>query len=155
MAWIPMTIILNNTEKYIDLKTKDRHQLKFDDKNKKIDLKTQDGHQISMDDSGKKVTIISTGSLNAKSSKNGSSEKININGGEITLTGATKITLKVGGSKIVVSSTGVDISGTQVNVKANATAKMEGSMVDVKGKATVNVQCSGMTKIAGSLLKLN
>ncbi|MDV3348212.1 type IV secretion protein Rhs [Leptolyngbyaceae cyanobacterium CCMR0082] len=145
----------NDTDKYIDLKTKDGHELKFDDKNKKIELKTKNGHQISMDDNGKKVDIISTGSLNAKSGTSGNSEKININGGEITLTGATKITLKVGGSKIVVSSTGVDISGTQVNIKANATAKMEGSMVDVKGKATVNVQCSGMTKVAGSLLKLN
>ena len=146
---------LNDTEKYAELKTKDGHQLKFDDKNKKIDLTTKGGHQISMDDSGKKVDIISTGSLNAKSGKSGKSEKININGGEITLTGATKITLKVGGSKIILSNTGVDISGTQVNVKANATAKLEGSMVDVKGNATVNVQCSGMTKVAGSLLKLN
>lgn len=146
---------LNDTEKYAELKTKEGHQLRLDDKEKKVELKTKGGHQISMDDGGKKVDIVSTGSLTTKSGKSGKSEKININGGEITLTGATKITLKVGSSKIVLSNTGVDISGTQVNVKANATAKVEGSMVDVKGKATVNVQCTGMTKVAGSLLKLN
>ncbi|MBE9079829.1 VgrG-related protein [Romeria aff. gracilis LEGE 07310] len=146
---------LSDTDQYAELKTKDGHQLRLDDKAKKIELKTKDGHQISMEDGGKKVDIISTGSLNAKSGKTGSSDKVNINGGEITLTGATKITLKVGGSKIVLSPTGIDISGTQVNIKASATAKLEGTIVDVKGSATVNVQSSGMTKVAGSLLKLN
>ena len=146
---------LNDTDKYAELKTKDGHQLTLDDKNKKIELKTKGGHQIAMDDSGKKVDIISTGSLNAKSGKSGKSDKIAINGGEITLTGATKITLTVGSNKLEISNAGVNITGAQVNIKANATAKLEGSMVDVKGQATVNVTSTGMTKVAGSLLKLN
>ncbi|MBT9314502.1 VgrG-related protein [Leptothoe spongobia] len=145
----------NDTDKYIELKTKDSHQLKLDDKNKKIDLKTKGGHQITMDDGGKKVNIISTGSLNAKSGTSGNSEKININGGEITLTGTTKITLKVGSNTIVLSSSGIDITGTQLNMKANASAKLQGAMVDVKGQGSVNVQSTGMTKVAGSILKLN
>ncbi|MEL7511740.1 MAG: type IV secretion protein Rhs, partial [Cyanobacteria bacterium J06554_3] len=112
-------------------------------------------HEDFMDDNGKKVNIISTGSLNAKSGKSGKSEKINIDGGDITLTGATKITLKVGSNKLVISNTGIAITGTKVDIKANTSAKLEGAMVDVKGQATVNVQSTGMTKVAGSLLKLN
>ncbi|MEL6353692.1 MAG: VgrG-related protein [Cyanobacteria bacterium J06627_28] len=148
-------IHLNDTEKYVELKTKDGHQLRFDDQAKNIKLKTKNGHEILMDDNGKKVNIISTGSLNAKSGKSGKSEKINIDGGDITLTGATKITLKVGSNKLVISNTGIAITGTKVDIKANTSAKLEGAMVDVKGQTTVNVQSTGMTKVAGSLLKLN
>ena len=145
----------NDTDRYIELKTKDSHQLKLDDKNKKIDLKTKGGHQITLDDGGKKVNIISTGSLNAKSGTSGNSEKININGGEITLTGVTKITLKVGSNTVVLSNSGIDITGTQLTMKASASAKLQGTVVDIKGQGSVNVQSTGMTKVAGSILKLN
>ncbi|MEO0755748.1 MAG: VgrG-related protein [Cyanobacteria bacterium J06648_16] len=148
-------LTFNDTEKFIELKNKEGHQLKLDQKNKKVELKTKNGHQITMDDDGKKVDVVSTGSLNAKSGKNGKSEKININGGEITLTGATKITLKVGGNSVVISSTGVTISGTQVNITGKATAKLESKLVNVKGTASVGVECSGITKVSGSVLKLN
>ncbi|EDX83319.1 conserved hypothetical protein [Synechococcus sp. PCC 7335] len=146
---------LNDTDKYTELKTIDGHQLRLDDKEKKIQLKTKNGHEIVMDDGGKKVDIISTGSLNAKSGKGGKTEKINVDGGEITLTGTTKITLKVGQSSIVLSNTGIDISAAQVNVKAKMTAKVEGTMVDVKGTGPVNVQSNGITKVAGNIVKIN
>lgn len=145
----------NDTDQYTELKTKDGHELKFDDKDKKINVKTKGGHQIVMDDSDKTVEIISTGSLSAKSGTSGKSEKITINGGEIALTGATKITLTVGSNKIELSNSGINISGTQLNLKATASAKLEGAMVDVKGQGNVNVQSTGITKVAGSMLKLN
>lgn len=158
---------LNETEQFAELKTKSGHQLKLDDKGKKIELKTKGGHQISMEDNGKKINIASTGTLNAKSA---STDKVNIDGGEITLTGSTKITLKVGGSKITLSATGIDIAGPQIAIKADATAKLEGAvveakgtasaklegaMVDVKGSGMLNVQCTGITSVQGSVLKLN
>ena len=146
-------IYLNDTDKYIEISTKEGHKVKLDDKEGEANVTTKDGHGLSMSDKAKIVKLLTKGGRKLMmSDKN---RKVDIEGGEITLTGATKITLKVGSNKIVLSSSGIEISGTQVNVKANAKASVEGSMVDVKGKATVNVQCSGMTKVAGSLLKLN
>jgi len=139
---------INDTDKFSELKTVGGHYLLLDDKNKKVELKTSGGHQVLMDDSGKKVNIISTGTLNAKSGKTGTSDKVNINGGEITLTGTTKITLKVGASTITLSNTGVDIKGAQINVKATAVANLEGT-------ASTNVKSTGMTNISGAMVKVN
>lgn len=148
-------LCLDDQEQYAELKTKDGHKLRLDEKNKKIEFETTGGHQILLDDQGSKVNIISTGDINTKSGKNGKSKKINIEAGEITLSATQKITLKVGNSKIVVSQSGVEISGTQAIIKATGPAKLQGAMVDVKGSGTVNVQSSGMTNIRGSILKLN
>lgn len=146
-------IYLNDTDQYIEISTKEGHKVILDDKAGEANVTTKDGHGLSMSDKAKIVKLLTKGGRKLMmSDKN---RKVDIEGGEITLTGATKITLKVGSNKIVLSTAGIEISGTQVNVKANATATVEGSMVDVKGKATVNVQSSGMTKVVGSLLKLN
>ena len=148
-------LTFNDTEQFIELKNKDGHQLKLDQKNKKVELKTKNGHQIVMDDSGKKVDIISADDLNAKSGSNGKSKKVAVDGSEIALTGSSNITLKVGSNKIVLSTSGITISGTQVSIKGSGSAKLQGATVDVKGTGTVNVQSSGMTKVAGSIVKLN
>lgn len=146
---------LDDKEQYAELKTKDGHKLRLDDKSKSIELKTKGGHQILLNDQGSKIDIISTGDINTKSGKNGKSKKINIDAGEITLSAAQKITLKVGASKIVLSQAGVEISGTQTTIKASGPVKVQGAMVDIKGSGTVNVQSSGMTNVRGSILKLN
>lgn len=146
---------LDDREQYAELKTKNGHKLRLDDKNNKIELNTKGGHQVLLNDQGSKIDIISTGDINTKSGKNGKSKKINIEAGEITLNATQKITLKVGASKIVVSQSGIEISGTQTTMKASGPAKVEGAMIDIKGSGTVNVQSSGMTNVRGSILKLN
>ncbi|MEO0455327.1 MAG: VgrG-related protein [Cyanobacteria bacterium P01_A01_bin.114] len=149
-------IHLNDTEKYVEITSKEGHKLRLDDKAGETTLTTKDGHGFSLSDKAKLAKLTMKGIAKAcKFLMDHNKKKVDIEAGEITLTGTTKITLKVGGNQIVLSNTGIDITGTQVNVKANATAKVEGSMVDVKGNATVNVQCTGITKVAGSLLKLN
>lgn len=145
----------NDTEKYIEFKNSEGHQIRLDEKNKKFEIKTKIKQKITMDDSSKKVDIVSSGDLSIKSGGNGKSKKISIDGGEIALTGTTNITLKVGSNKIVISTSGIVISGTQVSIKGTGSAKLEGATVDVKGTGTVNVQSNGMTKVAGSILKLN
>ncbi|MEM9807433.1 MAG: VgrG-related protein [Cyanobacteria bacterium P01_D01_bin.56] len=146
-------IHLNDTDQYIEIKSKDGHKVRLDDKKGEATMTSKDGHGLTMKDKAKILQLLTK--AGHKLLMNDKSRKIDMEGGEITLTGKTKITLKVGSNKIEISNSGIAISGTQVTVKANAKASVEGSMVDVKGQATVNVQSSGMTKVAGSLLKLN
>lgn len=153
---------INDTEQFAELRTTGGHTLLIDDKNKKAKIETSGGHHILMDDGGKTVDIISTGGLNAKSGTSGSSEKIAINGGEISLTATSKIVLTVGASSITLSNTGIDIAGAQINVKATAVANVEGATANIKGTAAnnisgaiVNVSGSAATNVSGAIVKIN
>ena len=139
---------LNDSDKFVQVKTKSGHIVLLDEKNKKIEVKTEGGHQVLMDDGGSgKVDVISTGDLNLKSGKSGSSKKISLKAGQIELSATTKITLKVGGSKVELSNTGVTVQGTQATMKGTAQAKVQG--------ATVNIQGSTITQVKGGIVKLN
>lgn len=137
---------LNDTDKYAELKTKDSHLVRLDDTNKKIEVKSKGGHVLRLDDGGSKVELTSTGDLMLKSGTSGSSNAVDVKGGTITLTGTTKITLKVGANSITLSSAGVEIKGTQVTVQATGSAKFQGTAVDVQGSAVTNVK-GGIVKI--------
>ncbi|MFT5691699.1 MAG: type VI secretion system secreted protein VgrG [Oceanicoccus sp.] len=66
----------------------------------------------------------------------------------ITISATTSITLKVGGSKIVIDNSGITMKGPKIEAKASASAKLEGGgMVDVKA--------GGIMNIKGSLVKIN
>jgi type VI secretion system secreted protein VgrG len=66
----------------------------------------------------------------------------------ITIQATTSITLKVGGSKIVIDNKGITMKGPMIEAKASAAAKFEGGgMVDVKA--------GGIMNIKGSLVKIN
>lgn len=67
--------------------------------------------------------------------------------GSITLDAMTKITLKVGSSKIELSQSGVTIEGLQVEVKGTAKASTTAPITEVTG--------SGMLKLAGGIIKIN
>lgn len=140
-------LYLNDSEQFSELKTKAGHTARLDDSAKKIEIKTTGSHTLLMDDTGKNINLTSTGDLNIKSGTSGSSNAIDIRGGEITLTGTTKITLKVGGSTITITNTGIDIKGTQVTIQATGQAKLQGAMTEVQG--------SGITTIKGGLVKIN
>jgi uncharacterized protein involved in type VI secretion and phage assembly len=130
----------------IYLTTKDKHYLKFNDTDQVVELKTTGGHTLTLDDKNKKIDFISTDDMNIKTGKSGSSKKLSIDAGEIAITGATKITLKVGSNSIELSSSGIKISGAKIDIKANSMATIEGTKTDVKGSAMVQIQ-GGLVKI--------
>ncbi|MEB3288685.1 MAG: VgrG-related protein [Leptolyngbya sp.] len=138
---------LNDTDQFIELKTTAGHQARLDDKNKKIEVKSTGGHILRLNDSGTKVELTSTGDMTLQSGTSGTSRAIDLKGGKITLTATQEITLKVGANSIKLSQSGIEISGTQVTVKATGPAKMQGAMVDIQG--------SGITKIQGGVVKIN
>lgn len=68
--------------------------------------------------------------------------------GAITIESKTKITLKVGGSSIVLDAQGITMKGTMINSKSSANTKVEaGAMMDVKAGALLNIK--------GALVKIN
>lgn len=67
----------------------------------------------------------------------------------ITLTGKTKIELKVGSNKIEISNSGIKISGIKVDIEAKATCNISGAMVNVKGKATTKIEGGAMAEVKG------
>ena len=141
-------LYLNDSEKFTELKTKEGHYARLDDQGKKLEIKSKGGHKVLLDDNGSaKIDMISTGDINVKSGTSGSSRKISLNAGEITLTATTKITLKVGSSSIELSNSGVTIQGVQAAMKGTAQTKIEGALV--------TVQASGVNSIKGSIVKIN
>lgn len=66
---------------------------------------------------------------------------------EIVLDAQLKITLKVGGTHIVLDSSGITIKGPMVEVEGSGKADFKGGMVNVEG--------SGITVVKGSLVKIN
>jgi len=138
---------LNDSEEFIEVKTKSGHFVRLDDQNKKVEIKTTGGHQVLMDDSGKNVNFVSTGDVSMKAGTSGTSNKINLNAGEITLTATTKVTIKVGANTIEVSQAGIKIEGTMASMKGSASTKVEGALV--------NVEATGMATVKGAMVKIN
>lgn len=172
------TLSINNTDKFMEIKTKDGHKITLqdsnqgkqnltlttsgghtvtlDDQNKKVEVKSNAGHRVTMDDNGRKMQLISIGDLESKSGTSGSSSNINSNAGSINLTATqgivisanTSIELKVGASKVTISNTGVKIEGPMTSMEATATAK-------VSGNAMASLEGSAMAKIQGGIVKIN
>jgi uncharacterized protein involved in type VI secretion and phage assembly len=172
------TVSLNNTDKTIEIKTKDGHtitlqdsnqgkqnitittsgghSITLDDQNKKVEVKSNSGHKVTMDDNGRSMEVISIGDITAKSGTSGSANDITLKGGNINLTATQSITisanssidLKVGASKVSLSNSGVDIKGAMTNMEATANAK-------VAGNAIASLEGSAMAKVQGGIVKIN
>ena len=71
---------------------------------------------------------------------------VDISAGQETHTAATKITLKVGASSIVLEPAKITISSTQIDIKATAALNAEGLNTTVKGTATL-ILSGGLVKI--------
>ncbi|MDR0867292.1 MAG: type VI secretion system tip protein VgrG [Planctomycetota bacterium] len=91
---------------------------------------------------------------------------------EITLTGKTKITLKVGGSTVEISASGITLksgassialSASDITEKAGASklslgaaqAALESVQTTVKGTATAELSASGMVTVKGGVAMIN
>jgi phage protein D len=144
-----------DTKKGIYLNTVDGHNLRLNDSEKFAELETTGGHKFRADDSSKEISLTSTGDITVKTGTSGSSNDLNINAANITLTATTNITLKVGSNKIVISNSGINIEGMQVQIKASTTVNVEATATSTLKGAVVNVEASGMTVIKGGLVKIN
>jgi type VI secretion system secreted protein VgrG len=85
--------------------------------------------------SGNETTTLSKGNYSVAAS-----------GGKIELTAAQSITLKVGGSSIVVDTKGVTIKGPMITVQGNAKVDVKSPMTTVKGDAMLTLK-GGLTMI--------
>ncbi|NEQ95251.1 MAG: VgrG-related protein [Cyanothece sp. SIO2G6] len=129
-----------SSKKGVYLTTTGNHHLHLNDSDKVVELKTNGGHTLKCDDSSKTINLTSTGDINIKAGGTGSSKKINLNAGEIALTGTQKITLTVGANKVELSMSGITIqAGTTVKIQG-------GTMTEVKG---------GIVQVQGGVIKLN
>jgi phage protein D/phage baseplate assembly protein gpV len=126
------TLQLKDTEKAIALKTKEGHQLLLDDQNQKLELKSKGGQFCKMDDQGRKMQVNGTG--------------------EIEVTAAQKIELKVGGSSIEITNTGIvlKVGGSSINISnAGIEQKMGANKINISAGA-IDVSSVGMTTVKGS-----
>ncbi|MEM6939704.1 MAG: type VI secretion system tip protein TssI/VgrG [Pseudomonadota bacterium] len=96
---------------------------------------------------GDKTTVVHKGDFDQEISTGNFTQtvkmgniKVDAKAGTITMTAATKITLKVGGSSVVIDQAGVKVTGT-------GTANVEAPMV--------KVAASGILTLSGSLTKIN
>lgn len=139
------------------------------------DVKKLDTTKIGEDcklDIGKtwdiKVADAQTNSAKSRSSKITNAEEVSAK--EITLSGSSKITLKVGSSKIELSSSGIKIDAPQVSVagkskvdvKSNATLSLSGLTSKLEAKTTldlkglnVNAKGSVMVKVEGPMAEVS
>ncbi|MEQ9358470.1 VgrG-related protein [Coleofasciculus chthonoplastes] len=121
-------LYLNDTDKFIEAKTKNGHQVRLDDQNKKIIIKTQGGHTCEMKDQGGNITLESTRTINIEAPQN--------------------ITLKVGGSTIEISTTSIilkqgvnkiELGLSGITIDSQAMTTLSGLTTSVRGKAAITV----------------
>lgn len=151
-----------DTKKGVYLNTIGGHNLRMNDSDKFAEIETTGGHKFRADDSSKVITLTSTGDITIKTGTSGRTKDLTINAANITLTGAANITLKVGSNKIEITTTGIVISGTDVQIKGTAAAELKAPLVTVEGSASntvkggmVSVQASGIAIVKGSVVKIN
>ena len=107
---------------------------------------------------GKDSTEV-TGAQNIKVSQSRSANitsKDSIDAQEITLTGKTKITLKVGGSSVEISNSGIVLKAGASKLNLGmAQAALESVTTSVKGQATATVQGSASAEVKGAMATLS
>lgn len=95
----------------------------------------QQGDQTVKIDKGNQTTTLGQGDHTLKMSA-----------GQSTTDAAQKITLKVGGSTVVVEPAKITLKSVQIEIKGQAQIKLSAPMVDISGSAMVKVQ-GGIVKI--------
>jgi uncharacterized protein involved in type VI secretion and phage assembly len=145
----------NMTKKFI---TKGKNEITIDDTadKQKIEIKTAKGKNIVLDE--EKDNLI----ISDKDKKN--SITVDVKNGAVTVRAAKKITLDAGGAKGIFDGSGkkitldagtVELKASQTFHAKGTTTKVEGTNVEVKANASMKVQASGITEVKGSLVKIN
>ncbi|MEO3433941.1 type VI secretion system tip protein TssI/VgrG [Inquilinus sp. CAU 1745] len=107
-------------------------------------LTVQTGNQTTKVDTGNQTTTISKGNQTTNVTAGSSTLKA---GQSVTIEANTSITLKVGGSSIELTQSGINIKAPMVTVEGQ-------SMTTVKG-ATTQVNGSGMLVLKGGVVSIN
>ncbi|MCL1078182.1 type VI secretion system tip protein VgrG [Parashewanella spongiae] len=108
--------------------------------------------------SADKDTIIEAGSnaeITAKSS-------IKVDGQEVSISGKSKIELKVGACTLEISASGIKLDAPQIEISGKAKAEMKAAMVTIEGQgktdvkgAMVTIEGSAMTQVkAGAMVQV-
>ncbi|MDQ7096755.1 phage baseplate assembly protein V [Desulfosporosinus sp. PR] len=146
----PVKISAGKNETYL-IKTPNLSSIELGDKKgeETITVATPKGRKVELNDKEERISL----------SDGSNSLILDGKGGEVTIKCQNKLTIEVGsGNTISIDGTAgtikfngtqaIDIEGTQINLKATATAS-------IKGSAQVSIQSDGVTAVKGSLLQLN
>ena len=138
-----------DTKKGVYLNTIDGHNLRMNDSEKFAELETTGKHKFRADDNDKSISLTSTGDIIVKSGNTGTASKISVDGGEIALTGAQKITLTVGGSSVEITPSGITL-------KTSGTVSIQGGSVSVQSSGSVSASAGGsLSASSGASVSIN
>ena len=125
----PSPITPNDDNLKKGIVTRSGMKLHFDEDEKSVTIETSSGNQISVNEKEKMVLL---------SDQSGNRAKLDPSGVELHSPKSIHIT----------SDGDVEIQGINIELKATATLKAEGS-------ATAELSSSGVTKVKGSLIQIN
>lgn len=136
------------------IKTVSGHTLTFNDTQDKPGITVIDktgNNKITIDSTANKIAIESDGDMLLKAKT-----KMTIEAADLDITVTNKIMQKGGGVAMESSSQNFTVkSAANLEMKANASAKLEGAMMDLKASASAKMDGGAMTEIKGGIIKLN
>ncbi|CAK1996182.1 type VI secretion system secreted protein VgrG [Vibrio crassostreae] len=128
--------VTSKVEKTIDIEAKENIKLVTE---KQLDVTSKDNLSAKSD---KNITLDSGSNLEAAAKSS-----VKVDGSKVSITGKSKIELKVGASKIEISASGIKIDAPQVSISGKGKAEMKAAMVSIEGQ--------GKTDVKGALVTLN
>ncbi|MDE1319860.1 type VI secretion system tip protein VgrG [Vibrio aestuarianus] len=128
--------VTSKVEKTIDVEAKENIKLATE---KQLDVSSKDNLSAKSD---KNITLDSGSNLEAAAKSS-----VKVDGNKVSITGKSKIELKVGASKIEISASGIKIDAPQVSIAGKGKAEMKAAMVSIEGQ--------GKTDVKGALVTLN
>ena len=125
--------------------TKSKMKIIFDDENSIMTLKTPNGNSIEISDKGKSITLTDQNSNTINMGENG-----------IAISSSKDITLSAKGSVKINSTADTTVKATgDAKISALNISAQANTGLTLKGNATAELSCSGMTTIKGALVKIN
>lgn len=133
-------------ENYIkSIVTKSKLKVIFDDENIVMTLQTPNGNSIVLSDKGKSITLTDQNSNSISLGESG----ISITSSkDITITAKNSVSVESTSNTTIKATGDAQISGLNVSAQAN-------TGLTLKGNATAELSCSGITTIKGALVKIN
>lgn len=125
--------------------TKSKLKVIFDDENSVMTLQTPNGNSIVMSDKDKSITLADQNSNVISMSESGISISSNK---DITISAKGAVSVESTRDTTVKATGDVKISGLNVSAQAS-------TGLTLKGNATSELSCSGITTIKGALVKIN
>ncbi|MGI8472445.1 type VI secretion system tip protein VgrG [Pectobacterium brasiliense] len=125
--------------------TKSKLKVIFDDENSVMTLETPNGNSIVLSDKGKSITLTDQNSNVISMGESGISITSNK---DITISAKGAVGIESTKDTTVKATGDAKISGLNVSVQAN-------TGLTLKGNATAELSCSGLTTIKGAMVKIN